>query len=123
MTGENKPYRSFDVEGQHYEVGSSSAMAQRHGLTVENRPSIKLNPEAVPERLRSLIPDAELLGVADDVIRERVIQTLSTESLALVAARVRSVEAELTDWLADLSRRGDVHSPEFVAFSCLTLAV
>jgi hypothetical protein len=101
----------------HFEVLPAGEMRKKYGLTAENRPEIRLNPENVPEAFRPLIPFAELWGVGDDLIREDLVLKAPLAALRELREAVKPVYFDLGDWLAE------VESPDFTdewrAFSCM----
>jgi hypothetical protein len=52
------------MEDKRFELLSVEEMRRKYGLVAANRPAIHLEPAKVPERLRALIPYAELWGSA-----------------------------------------------------------
>src|SRR5688572_15277885 len=56
-------------EPESGEVLPAGEMQERYGLTAENRPVIKLDPNKVPADLRDLIPHAGKWGIGDDILR------------------------------------------------------
>ena len=105
-----------------FEVLPAGEMRTKYGLTAENRPTIRLNPTAVPAALQSLIPLAEQFGVGDDLIREDIVAKTSAAELAAMRAAVESEADAFDDWLAGPEAAGPEFSPEYIAFSCLRMA-
>jgi hypothetical protein len=105
-----------------FEVLSAGEMRAKYGLTAENRPIIKLDPFAVPQDLRHLIPLAERFGVSDDLIRADIVAKAPVAELAAMRAAVASLDDAFDEWLAGPAARGPAFSPEYIAFSCLRMA-
>ena len=105
-----------------FEVLPAGEMRAKYGLTAENRPTITLDPSAVPPALRHLIPLAEQFGVSDDLIREDIVAKTPAAELALMRAAVEAQPDAFDDWLAGPEADGPGFSPEYIAFSCLRMA-
>jgi hypothetical protein len=105
----------------YFEVGSTKALRQKYGLNAKNRPTVRLDKARIPQVLWPLIPDAELLGIADDLIRDDVWQHLPKNRRDKITARVNSFDAELDDWLGGREAQSSRPSPEYVAFSALRM--
>jgi hypothetical protein len=97
-------------------------MRRRYGLTAENRPTITLEPAAVPPALRHLIPLAEHFGVCDDLIRADIVTKTPAAEYAAMRAAVEVCNDAFDDWLAGPASRGPTYSPEYLAFTCLRMA-
>jgi hypothetical protein len=104
-------------------VMPAGEMRAKYGLTAENRPTIKLNPSAVPSILRPLIPLAEYFGVSDDLIREDIVDKTPKAELAAMRAVVEAHDDSFDEWLAGPEAYSpDPPSPEYIAFTCLRMA-
>ena len=103
-------------------VASGSELKAAFGLTAENRPSIKLNPERVPNELIALIPYAEEWGIEDDLIRADVLRKASPTALKMLIIAVNRHIDLLSDWLADPEADLDEHTEEYHTFSALLMA-
>jgi hypothetical protein len=105
-----------------FEVLPAGEMRAKHGLTAENRPTVRLDPSAVPPALRPLIPLAEWFGVGDDLIRADIVTNSPAADLVAMRAAVEAQADAFDDWLAGPAARGPAFSPEYLAFSCLRMA-
>lgn len=103
-------------------VASGSELKEAFGLTAENRPTIKLNPERVPDGLRVLIPYAEEWGIDDDLIRADVIRKASPEKLEALISTVSRYQDSINEWLAGPEAYRDEHTKEYYTFSALVTA-
>jgi hypothetical protein len=105
-----------------FEVLSAGEMRAKYGLTAESRPTIRLDPSAVPLTLRPLIPLAERFGVGDDLTRADIVAKTPAVELAAMRAAVEAQAGAFDDWLAGPQAGGPEFSPEYHAFSCLRMA-
>lgn len=80
-----------------------------------------LEPMKVPEPLRFLISLAEKWGVADDVAREELLETMPRAELDRIAAELQKVKTRLDEWLAGPEADSELPSREYVAFSALRM--
>ncbi len=103
-----------------FEVLPAGEMRAKYGLTAENRPTIRLDPSAVPPALRHLVPLAEQFGVGDDLIREDIVAKTPATELTAMRAAVEAQADAFDEWLAGAD--GPRFSPEYIAFSCLRMA-
>ena len=106
----------------NYEVMPAREMRAKYCLTAENRPTITLNPSAVPSALRPLIPFAEHFGVGDDLIRMDIVDKTPETELTAMRAVVEANSDSFDEWLAGPEADGPDFSPEYIAFSCLRMA-
>ncbi|HEU5298450.1 MAG TPA: hypothetical protein VFW08_03050 [bacterium] len=81
------------------EVAPAGVLQQRHALTAENRPAIRLDPTQVPVELRNLIPLAEQWGIGDDVIRSDVLAKASVEEKRALVKAVSPRYDQINAWL------------------------
>lgn len=107
----------------HYELLSVEEMRKKYGLVAENRPTIRLHPENVPEPLRHLIPLAELWGVSDDLIRADMVRKAPRAAVDDLRRIIEEHDDVLDDWLAGPEARGPKYSAEYTAFSAMRMAV
>jgi hypothetical protein len=84
-------------------------MRAKYGLTAENRPTITLDPSAVPPALRPLIPLAERFGVGDDLIRADIVAKTPDGKLAAMRAAVEAHADAFDDWPEHFFLPGDLH--------------
>jgi hypothetical protein len=103
-------------------VGGPPLPWQDARVTAENRPTIVLDPSAVPPPLRHLIPLAEQFGVGDDLIRADIVAQTPAAALAAMRAAVAADDGAFDEWLAGPASYGPVFSPEYLAFTHLRMA-
>lgn len=85
---------------------------------------MNLNLAKLPHEVAELIPLAEKWGIGDDYEREEAVKNASPEQLLELARCLDRVEQKkLFDWLAGPESRDPNPSPEYVAFTCLTMAI
>jgi hypothetical protein len=78
----------------------------------------------VPEPCRVLLPLAERWGVGDDYEREALVSEAATSELEALVSAVDAVPDEAPyGWLAGRESRSDRPTQEYVAVTCLTMAV
>jgi hypothetical protein len=83
-----------------------------------------LNPNNVPEALRKLIPIAERWGISDDFEREAALESAFPEDLELLIHSIDAVSDEdLFGWLAGQESFSLQPSEEYIALTCLTIAI
>lgn len=85
-------------------------------------PARRLDPEAVPESLRGLVPLAERWGIGDDVDRARALERATDAEKEQLREAVDEHGAEITRWL-DSFGQGTVMPDEAAAFMYMQLAV
>lgn len=105
-----------------FELLSVEEMRAKYGLTAENRPTINLNAERVPQQVRHLIQYAELWGVKDDLIRDDMVRRAPKEAIQELKRVVRENEDALEDWLAGPEAKGPNFSEEYTAFAAMLMA-
>ena len=106
-----------------FEVASGEALRKKYGLTADNRPSIQLDASRVPIQFRQWIHLAERWGIADDLIREDCIEKAAPSELQEILKFGDVYDAVLTDWLAGPESENPAPSDEYVAFTCLGMAL
>ena len=77
----------------------------------------------MPARFRQWIPLAERWGIADDLIREDCVRKATPEQLRELLAFGDAYDAILTEWLAGPESSALRPSEEYVAFTCLGIAI
>jgi len=83
----------------------------------------KLDCEKVPAALINFIELAEKFGISDDGYRDEVIFGLDRNELADFLKEFQSMAwIELENWLAGPEAESKNPTPEYIAFSCLTMA-
>lgn len=110
------------MEGKRFELLSVEEMRQKYGLVAANRPVLHLTPANVPEKLRHLIPLAELWGVGDDLIRDDMVRCASREAIAELKHLVEAHDDLLDEWLAGPEADDPSPSDEYLAFSTMRMA-
>ncbi len=84
---------------------------------------MKLDPSKVPAICVHLIPLAERWGIGDDFDREMNVGSATPEELqALVDAVMELPDDGMFDWLAGPESHSEKPTPEYLAFTCLTMA-
>jgi hypothetical protein len=84
----------------------------------------KLNPANVPEVLTPLLAVAERWGISDDVEREEAVRKATREELEELVHSIDGFSDEdLYDWLAGPEADSPTPTPEYVALTCLTMAI
>jgi hypothetical protein len=81
------------------EIATASELKEKYNLTAENRPSINIPPENVPENLRDLIPMAEKWGIGDDVIRDDFEEKTTDEEKEEFKGKLKGRTADINTWL------------------------
>lgn len=82
-----------------------------------------LRPEAVPPEVRPLLELAAHWGVGDDLDRERMVDDAPRAELEALVAAVDAVPESMYDWLAGPESYSTQPAPEYLAVTCLTMAV
>jgi len=116
-----KEENAKDAEWNTWIVATGSELKETFELTAENRPTIKLNPEHVPDELRVLIPYAEEWGIDDDLIRADVIGKASPEALKDLILTVSNYQDSINEWLAGPEAYQDKQTKEYHTFSALLM--
>jgi hypothetical protein len=85
---------------------------------------VRLDPQQVPEPCRVLLPLAERWGLGDDYEREALVSTAGNSELEALVRSVDAVPDEaLYGWLAGPESQSAQPTQEYVAVTCLTMAV
>lgn len=83
-----------------------------------------LNPSNVPHALIQLLPAAERWGIGDDFEREVALKSASREQLEFLVHSIDDVSDEdLYGWLSGPESKNPHPSIEYVALTCLTMAI
>ena len=98
----------YDRAGGDGEDGTAAAVSQ-------------LDPAAVPEALRPLVPLAQVWGIGDDVDRAEFIARASPADREALRAAIAPHQARITAWLDSFGT--DPMSEAAAAFMYLQLAV
>ncbi|MEO8612547.1 MAG: hypothetical protein ABI690_31915 [Chloroflexota bacterium] len=83
----------------------------------------KINAEKIPPEIRPFIPYAEKYGDEDVGIRKGLVETATVEELHELAAIWEFCIGLISDWLAKPEARAESTTDEYIAFTCLILAV
>lgn len=84
----------------------------------------KLDPNKVPASLTNLLPMAEAWGIGDDYEREKKVASASLEELEeLIHSIDQNSNEDLFGWLAGPEADNPFPSAEYVAITCLTMAI
>jgi hypothetical protein len=110
------------MEDKRYEMLSVEEMRKRYGLVAANRPVIHLNPKNVPEKLRHLVPYAELWGVGDDLIRDDLVRSAPREAIEELKRLMQVHDDLLDEWLAGPEAGSSNPSEEYLAFTAMRMA-
>lgn len=84
---------------------------------------MQLDPSNVPDKYWFLIPFAEQWGISNGIIRDRLVEHASTDVLIDLVQKVAPYDEALDEWLAGPESKMRPTTIEYVAFSCLRLAV
>jgi hypothetical protein len=76
----------------------------------------------VPISCHEYIPLAERYGIGDDGYRSSIVESLSREQRGRLVAFLQSAPQELFTWLEGPEAHAVSPTPEYVAFTCLTMA-
>ncbi len=83
-----------------------------------------LDERMVPRDIAPVLPAAERWGIADDCEREEAIRSASFEELEQIAHCLDGIEdAILVGWLTGPESERAPPSEEYLAITCLTMAV
>jgi hypothetical protein len=77
--------------------------------------------DRAPLSVRYLMPLAERWGIGDDVERNLAVENASEAERSELIEQVAVAPDEVWSWLGD-SDEGEARTPEYVAFTCLTIA-
>ncbi len=105
-----------------FELATVEELRRKYGLSAANRPTLRLNPERVPEALRHLIAYAEFWGVADDLMRDDLVKKSSEDAIEDLKRVVAEHDDLLDEWLAGPEAAGPTFSDEYRAFSAMRMA-
>ena len=106
---------------EHWEVLPAGKMRRKYGLYADNRPTIKLDPNRVPNPLHKLIPLAEKFGISDDLIRDDLFSKTPKPELVKLKQSLAECAESLDKWLAGPEADGEEFSPEYIAFSAMRM--
>ncbi len=82
-----------------------------------------LDASKIPRSCVPLLELAELWGIGDDFERESAVSKAPREALQqLIDAIQQMPDDELFEWLAGPESHSTTPSPEYLAFTCLTMA-
>jgi hypothetical protein len=83
----------------------------------------KVDAEKIPSELRQFIPYAEKWGDTDIDIREHLVENATVGELQKLGSIWESCIGPISDWLAEPEVRAKPTTDEYLAFTCLILAV
>ena len=83
----------------------------------------KVNVEKIPPELRAYIPYAEKWGQQDIDVRERLVENATIEELHDLTSIWEICIGPISRWLQEPQARAKSTIDEYVAFTCLILAV
>jgi len=107
---------------RRFEVLSVGEMRKKYYGIDETPPAIHLDPDKVPDPLRTLIPLAEKWGISDDMFRMDAVEKASSDELAELKRMVVSHEDLLLAWLTGPESQREKLTPEFLAFTNMLMA-
>ena len=83
-----------------------------------------LNPDNVPSVLVPLLPMAEKWGIGDDLVREASVSKASRQELESLLHCIDDIsDADLYGWLSGPESFNRNPSQEYLAITCLTMAI
>jgi len=83
-----------------------------------------LHPSRIPAALHPLIPVAEKWGISDDGYRGDLVEAASTHDLEALVHSIDDVtDSDLYGWLEGPESAAATPRPEYVAYTCLTMAI
>jgi hypothetical protein len=109
-------------EQRRFEVSTVGELRKSYYRQGELAPQNHLDPNCVPESLRSLIPLAEEWGISDDILRVDAVRRATPESIALLKTAVSEHEDPLDEWLAGPAANDPHPSQEYLAFTQMRMA-
>src|SRR6476646_7581260 len=84
----------------------------------------KFDAQNVPPKLKSLLPIAEAWGIGDDFEREQSLSRASLEDLEMLVHCIDGIsDADFYGWLGGPESYSPNPTKEYIAFSCLALAI
>ena len=110
------------MEDKRFELQSVEELRRKYGLVAGKRPIIHLIPTNVPEKLRHLVPYAELWGVGDDLIRDYMVRSAPREAIDELKLMVQVHDDLLDEWLAGPAADSPNPSDEYLAFTAMRMA-
>lgn len=104
-------------------ISPTGEIYRKYVLDTQNRASLHLDPQKVPDGLRSLILVAHKWGISDDIVRNDLIYSSPREDLEEMVNLVSKFSDDLFDaWLAGPEGYPSTPSEEYVAYSQLRMA-
>jgi hypothetical protein len=83
-----------------------------------------LNPQNVPSALLPILPMAEKWGIGDDFERESAVSNASQQELESLVHCIDPIsDADLYGWLSGPESFNPNPSQEYLAITCLTMAI
>jgi hypothetical protein len=85
---------------------------------------MKLNPTKLPDPLIPLISMAERWGIRDDVEREEAVSKANCQELEDLVNYINDISDDaLFGWLSGIESFNPNPSREYIAITCLTMAI
>jgi hypothetical protein len=103
-------------------VLTADEMKQFYGDFYQRSPRMHLDPSKVPERFLPLLPYAEFWGLADDLIREILVEEAPAAVQQNLKQVVAAFDRALDEWLAGAEANDPSPSDEYVAYSAMRMA-
>ncbi len=107
---------------KHVEILSAEDMQHRYGTFYESSPRIRLDERKVPEQCRPLLPYAEFWGIADDWMRQDLVDEAPREAKENLRGVVAGFDSALDEWLAGPEADNVNPSDEYIAFAAMRMA-
>ena len=108
--------------GETKEILSAEQMKERYGPFYESSLKIQLDERKVPEQCRPLLPYAEFWGIADDWMRQDLVDEAPREAKEDLREVVAGFESALDEWLAGPEADNVSPSDEYIAFTAIRMA-
>lgn len=107
-------------ESEEFEIGRGGELQRKHGWFAERRELPTIQPDAVPEGLRDLIPLAARWGISCDVTRHDAGARATPADLAELSRQLAGRHPEVHDFLYLQDEAEDPEVSKAVsAFQCL----
>jgi hypothetical protein len=98
---------------------TSQQMRQHYGAFYDRTPKLKLDKGNVPHELWPLLPYAEFWGVADDFMREELVDEAPVDIRTNLKRAVLANEDALEHWLAGPEADSSTLTKEYIAFAAM----
>jgi hypothetical protein len=114
-------HRRTHPRTKHHEILPIHVFQERYDLTAESYTPPRLDPEAVPQHLRDLLPMATKWGIGDDVIRDDFQEKASEEEKLELQRLLNGKGQAINDWLDSFGN--NLMSDEAAAFMYMMLGL